>query len=172
VLIKIAELNERIGNIDNTISTVERLLQLDPSNLRLQKLLIESYIKTNNNEKAILLANDALNMFPDDLTLIEYKGNAKANQNKWEEAAVEYKKLIKSDLPFEVKKRIAGGFVTETAKDSSIIPIAKNLLLEIEKDTSDWQTNAFLGEIALAENNDSLAIKYSKNAANLAPWNS
>ena len=149
VLIKIAELNERIGNIDNTISTVERLLQLDPSNLRLQKLLIESYIKTNNNEKAILLANDALNMFPDDLTLIEYKGNAKANQNKWEEAAVEYKKLIKSDLPFEVKKRIAGGFVTETAKDSSIIPIAKNLLLEMKKILQIGKQTHFLVKLLL-----------------------
>ena len=171
VLVKIAELNERLGNIDNTITTVEKLLQLDPSNLRLQKLLIESYLKTKNNDKAILLANDALSMFPDDLTLIEYKGNANANQNKWEEAAVEYEKLIKSDLPFEAKKRIAGGFVTEAAKDSSIIPIAKKLLFELEKDSSDWQTNAFLGEISLEENDDSSAIKYFENAANLAPWN-
>jgi tetratricopeptide (TPR) repeat protein len=171
VLVKIAELNERIGNVENTISTVEKLLELDPSNLRLQKLLIESYLKTNKNDEAILLADDALSMFPDDLTLIEYKGNAKANQNKWEEAAKEYQKLIKSDLPFEAKMRIAGGFVTEAAKDSSIIPIAKNLLLEIEKDTSDWQTNVFLAEVALVENNDSLALKYFKNATVFAPWN-
>ncbi|MBU0473473.1 MAG: tetratricopeptide repeat protein [Bacteroidetes bacterium] len=172
VLIKIAELNERIGNVDNTVKTVEKLLELDPSNLRLQKLLIESFIKTGNNEKAISLASDALNMFPDDLTLIEYKGNAKANQNKWEEAAIEYQKLIHSELPFEAKKRIAAGFVTEAANDSSIIPIAKNLLLEIEKDSTDWQTNAFLGEIALHEGNDSTAISYFSNAAHLAPWNS
>jgi len=171
VLVKIAELNERIGNVENTISTVEKLLELDPSNLRLQKLLIESYLKTNKNDEAILLTDDALNMFPDDLTLIEYKGNAKANQNKWEEAATEYQKLIRSDLPFEAKMRIAGGFVTEAAKDSSIIPIAKNLLLEIEKDTSDWQTNVFLAEVALVENNDSLALKYFKNATVFAPWN-
>lgn len=171
VLVKIAELNERIGNVENTISTVEKLLELDPSNLRLQKLLIESYLKTNKNDEAILLADDALSMFPDDLTLIEYKGNAKANQNKWEEAATEYQKLIRSDLPFEAKMRIAGGFVTEAAKDSSIIPIAKNLLLEIEKDTSDWQTNVFLAEVALVENNDSLALKYFKNATVFAPWN-
>jgi tetratricopeptide (TPR) repeat protein len=172
VLIKTAELNERMGNVDKTINTVEELLQLNPSNLRLQKLLIESYLKTEKNEKAIILADDALSMFPDDLTLIEYKGNAKANINKWEEAATEYQKLIHSkELPFEVKKRIAGGFVAEAAKDSNIIPIAKNILLEIEKDTTDWQINAFLGEISLEENNDSSAIYYFRNAAHLAPWN-
>jgi tetratricopeptide (TPR) repeat protein len=171
VLVKIAEINERLGNIDNTISSVEKLLQLNPSNLRLQKMLIESYLKTNKNDKAILLVDDALSMFPDDLTLIEYKGNAKANQNKWNEAAVEYKKLITSDLPFEAKKKIVGGFVVEASIDSSIIPIARNLLLEIEKDTTDWQLNAFLGEIAIAENDDSLAIDYFTKSTKLAPWN-
>ncbi len=172
-LVKVGELNERMGNVENTISTVEELLKLNPSNLRLQKLLIESYLKTNDNDKAIALADDALSMFPDDISLIEYKGNAKANQDKWEEAATEYQKLIHSkELPFDVKKRIAGGFVAEAARDSSIIPIAKSLLIEIEKDSSDWQTNAFLGEILLEEKNDSLAIIHFKNAAHLAPWNS
>ena len=83
VLVKIAELNERMGNVDSTINTVEKLLKLNPSNLRLQKLLIESYIKTDRDEKALILVDDALAMFPDDLTLIEYKGNIKANQNKY-----------------------------------------------------------------------------------------
>jgi tetratricopeptide (TPR) repeat protein len=172
VLVKIAELNERMGNVDRTINTVEELLKLNPSNLRLQKLLIESYLKTDRNDEALALVDDALAMFPYDLTLIEYKGNVKANQNKWDEAAIEYLKLISSnELPFEVKKRIAGGFVTEAAKDSTIIPIAKNLLSEIEKDSSDWQTNTFLGEISLVENNDSVAIIYFKKATALAPWN-
>lgn len=171
VLVKIAEINERLGNVDDTINTVEKLLQLNPSNLRLKKMLIESYLKTNKNEKAIQLADDALNMFPDDLTLIEYKGNAMANLNKWDEAAVEYNKLIKSNLPFEAKKKIAGGFVTEASSDSSIVPIAKSLLLEIEKDTSDWQVNAYLGEIAVKEGQDSLAVQYFKNSTEQAPWN-
>ena len=131
-LVKIGELNERMGNVGNTIKTVEELLKLNPSNLRLQKLLIESYLKTKDNDKAITLADDALSMFPDDLTLIEYKGNAMANENRWEDAAIEYQKLIHSkELPFKAKKNIVGGFVTEAVRDSSIIPIAKNLLLEI-----------------------------------------
>jgi tetratricopeptide (TPR) repeat protein len=173
VLVKIAELNERIGNVDSTINTVAELLKLNPSNLQLQKLLIESYMKTDRNKEALILVDDALAMFPDDLTLIEYKGNIKASQNKWDEAAVEYQKLIGSkELPFEVKKRIAGGFIAEASKDSTIVPIAKNILIEIEKDSSDWQINAFLGEISIIEKNDSLAINYFRTATLLAPWNS
>ncbi|MCF6270753.1 MAG: tetratricopeptide repeat protein [Melioribacteraceae bacterium] len=172
VLVKIAELNERMGNVDNTINTVEKLLKLNPSNLKLQKLLIESYLKQDKNDEALLLVDDALTMFPDDLTLIEYRGKVKANKNEWGEAAIEYQKLIHSpELPFEVKKNIAGGFVTEAARDSNIIPIAKNLLLEIEKDSTDWQVNAFLAEISVEEGNDSAAIVYFQNASKLAPWN-
>ncbi len=172
VLVKIAELNERMGNVDRTISTVEELLKLNPSNLKLQKLLIESYIKTDKNDEALVLIDDALTMFPDDVTLIEYRGNVKALKNEWGEAAIEYQKLIHSpELSFEVKKRIAGGFVAEAASDSNIIPIAKNLLLEIEKDSTDWQVNAFLGAISIEEGNDSIAILYFQEASRLAPWN-
>lgn len=173
VLVKIAELNERMGYVDRTISTVEELLKLNPSNLKLQKLLIESYIKTDKNEEALVFIDDALTMFPDDLALIEYRGNVKVNQNKWSEAAVEYQKLIHSQvLTFEVKKRIAGRFVAEATRDSNLIPIAKNLILEMEKDSTDWQVNAFLGEISIEEGNDSVAILYFQNALELAPWNS
>ncbi|MEN8193445.1 MAG: tetratricopeptide repeat protein [Bacteroidota bacterium] len=172
VLVKIADLNERMGNVDNTISTVEELLSLNPSNLQLQKLLIESYLKTKRTEEALVMIDDALVMFPDDLSLIEYKGNALAQESRWQEASKEYNKLIHSErIPFEAKKRIAAGFVTEAAKDSAIIPIAKNVLHEIEKDSTDWQISAFLGEIASTEGNDSLAIEYFKSATNDAPWN-
>ncbi len=172
VLLKIAELNERLGNVDNTIKTVEELLKLNPSDLKLQKLLIESYLKTNKNEKALALTDDALNMFPDDLELIEYKGNAYANMGKWKDASVQYKKIIKSKkLPFDVKKRIAAGFVAEAAKDSEVIPITKQILTELEKDSTDWQVSAFWGEIYIEEGNDSLAIEQFKTAAHTATWN-
>jgi len=172
VLVKVADLNERMGNVDNTIKTVEELLALNPSNLRLKKLLIESYLKTKKTKEALALINDTLLMFPDDLSLIEYKGNAFVLEKRWKEAAEEYKKLIRSNkIPFDSKKRIAAGFVTEAAKDSAIIPIAKNVLYEIEKDSTDWQINAYLGEIASTEKNDSLAIEYFKAATIDAPWN-
>ncbi len=172
VLVKIADLNERMGNVDNTIKTVEELVALNPSNLRLQKLLIESYLKTNKTDKALAMIDDALIMFPDDISLIEYKGNAMVQEGRWEEAAAEYKKIIQSDkIPYESKKRIAAGFVAEAAKDSTVIPVAKNVLHEIAKDSTDWQVSAYLGEIAAVENNDSLAIEYFQSATDDAPWN-
>ena len=45
VLINIADLNERMGNVEATIATLEELTEVDPNNLRMKKLLIESYLK-------------------------------------------------------------------------------------------------------------------------------
>ncbi|MCB9247363.1 MAG: tetratricopeptide repeat protein [Ignavibacteriales bacterium] len=83
VLLKIAELNERLGKVDETISTVEELLELNPSSLELQKLLIESYIQSEKFDKALELINSSIEVFPDDLNLIELKGNAYVKMKEW-----------------------------------------------------------------------------------------
>ncbi len=173
VLVKIADLNERIGNVDETIFTVEELIKLDPSNLQLKKLLIESYIKTGRAEMALLLTQEAMELFPEDLELIEYKANALIQLGHWEDGAQEYLKIVNNeDVAFESKIGIASAFLSETARDSSILPFAKDVLIQIDQDSSNWQTNLFLGEIAIQENNDSLAIEYFRKAATDAQWNS
>lgn len=173
VLLRIAELNERLGNVDETISTVEKLLDLAPSNLRLQKLLIESYIKNARYETALNYIDDALALFPDDISLIEYKGKSLIELNRWEEGSKEYLKLIdNSKVPYEAKIRIASAFMNESTKDSSLTGITKNILNEIEKDSSNWQVKAFEGEIAIREAEDSLAVEYFKEAYRFAEWNS
>ncbi|MFC2083461.1 tetratricopeptide repeat protein [Bacteroidota bacterium] len=173
VLIKIADLNERLGNVDETIKTVEDLLDLDPSNLKLKKLLIESYIKTEKYNNALELIEESLEIFPYDLSLIEYKANILIKQEKWEEGSKEYLQLILNDqFSFESKKRIASAFVLETAKDSSLLSITKEILHEIEKDSVDWQILAFLGEMASQEGDDSSAASYFIGAVSQAEWNS
>lgn len=173
VLLNIAELNERLGNVDATIKTVEELLELNPSNIQLRKLLIESYIKTKNFDKAVSLTDETLAVFPNDYELIEYRANALAQSGNWNDSAIEYKKLIESDIvTFENKLRIITGFLTQTNSDSSLIPITKDMLNYLDKDTTDWQVKAYLGQLALDERNDSLAIIYLKEASHLAVWNS
>ena len=172
VLIKIAELNERFGNIDETISTVEELVALDPSNLELQKLLIESYIKAQEFEKALNLTEETLTLFPDDISLREFKGQALIRSDRWDEGAKEYIKLVESDtIPFESKVRIATAFMAESTQDTSLLDLTSTLLQTISKDTTDWQISAFQGEIEIQKGNDSAAVDHFKDAAKLAKWN-
>lgn len=172
VLIKIADLNERLGKVDETIKTVEDLLELNPSSLNLQKILAEAYIKSGKYKKALKLINDAMRLYPDDLKIIELKGNVFVQQGDWAKGAGEYEKIIhEKNVPFQTKLKIAGMFLAQATKDSADLPLAKNLLEEINKDSSDWQVKAYLGEISLTEKNDSAAIEYFKQASKLAKWN-
>ncbi len=172
VLIKIAALNEKMGKVNETIKTVEHLLELNPSSLLLKKLLIESYIKNKKYNKALELVNNTLEIFPDDISLIDFKGNILIQQKKWKEASKEYKKIIDSGkTPFSTKLKIGAAFYSKALSDSTVIPIAENILTQIDKDSSDWQIKAYIGELAQKRNDDSLMKKYFKESIALADWN-
>ena len=172
ILIKIAALNEKMGKVDETIKTVENLLELNPSSLLLKKLLIESYIKNKKYNKALELVNNTLEIFPDDISLIDLKGNALIQLKKWKEASKEYEKIIDSDkTPFETKLKIGAAFYSKALSDSTIIPFAETILTKVDKDSSDWQIKAYLGELAQKRNDDSLMKKYFNESISLAEWN-
>jgi tetratricopeptide (TPR) repeat protein len=173
VLLNIANLNERLGNVNETIETIEELLIINPSSLELQKLLIESYLKIFENQKALKLINEALTLFPEDVNLIEFKGKALIQSGEWKSGSEEYITLIKDEsIPFDSKLQIATVFFTQTLRDTSLIPVTKHLLETIEEDSSDWQINAYLGQLAGIEREDSIAAVYLKKAAHNATWNS
>jgi len=172
VLVRIADINERMGNIKETITTVEELIKLNPSDLLLQKLLIESYIKTKDFEKALANVNESLTSFPDDESLIDLKGRIFIQQGKWQDASDVYMKLVKSkNISIEDKLKIGTSFYFQSEKDSTTLNIARQIFLEVSRDTSDWQVNAYLGEIELRSHKNESAIEYFKTAAKLAEWN-
>ena len=172
VLVSLAQVNEILGDIDKTIETVEELVKIDPTNLKLRKLLIESYIKNGQFEDAINLTDNLLVEYPDDLNLMEYRANALVQSGAWEEGAAEYKKLIENDdVPFESKIQIGAAFLLHSEVDSSSLHKAKDIFENIQQDTTTWQVELYLGEIALQENKDSSAVEHFKSAADMAPWN-
>ncbi|PKL82158.1 MAG: hypothetical protein CVV24_11525 [Ignavibacteriae bacterium HGW-Ignavibacteriae-3] len=172
VLVKIAEINERLGNVDTTIGTVEELLNMNPSDLQLQKLLMESYIKAGKYENALKLIEESLISYPDDPNLIEMKGNVLIQKGEWKKASYEYIKLVKSsDISFENKIRIGTAFYLQAERDPVNYDLASEIFKTINIDTVDWQVNAYLGEIEVRKGRDSSAIEYFKVAAELAEWN-
>ena len=172
VLVKIADLNERLGNVEETIETVEELAALDPANLDLQKLLIESYIKTERFNEALSLTDEALEIFPNDYNLIELKANALLLSGKAKESLQEYFQFIENDsIPLESKIRIGVRFLSESDKDSVILASTKKIFNTLDQDTTNWQIKMYLGEISLLEKNDSAAVLHFQEAAELASWN-
>ena len=173
VLLKIAEINENLGKVENTIETIEKLRKVNPTDLHLQKILIDSYIKIKKYDKALELTDDALLTFPDDPALIEFKANALYKQGKFKQAAEWYGKLMKyNTVTYKAKLRIALMFMDKAKDDSVNLSLAEQLLKRTAKDSAGWEVYAYLGEIKLQQKEDSTAIKYFELAAKDAQWNS
>lgn len=172
VLLRIAEMNERLGDYKSSVNTLNRLLTLDPSNSELKKLIIEFYIKDENYSDALNTIADLLTEYPDDLKLLELKAEIFIVQGQWIEASKIYAPLLESkDTPLENKVRIGAQYYAASEKDSSLLPIARSIFEGIDKDTTDWQVKMYLGAISMQMRNDSLAVNFFEKVVELAPWN-
>lgn len=172
VLFEMAAINERLGNSVETINTIQELLKLNPGDLFLKKILIETYIRIKKYDEALAVVDDLLTIYPGDFALIEYKGSILAQQGKWEPAKNEYLKIIHgTGINFGTKIKIGLAFLAQSQTDSVAAKVAKNIFEEVDKDTTDWQVKFYLAEINLSEKNDSVAAKYYREAAGLAEWN-
>ncbi len=172
VLIRVAELYEKLGNLDAAVLSIEKLVALDPANVSLQKILIEFYQKSKELDKALGVVNDIIELTPDDLDARERKAQILIAQNKWELAAEEYNYMLKQkNVPLDIKIRIGASYFNRSLTDSTLAKITKEFFQTIDKDTLDWQVKMFLGAVAINEKKDSLAIEYFKVVTDLARWN-
>lgn len=172
VLVRVAELYEKLGNLDEAVASIEKLVALDPANVGLQKILIEFYQRASKLDKAVETVDDILELTPDDLDARERKAQILILQGKWDLAAHEYDLILnEKNVPLDIKIRIGASYFNRSLKDSSLIKITKEFFEKIDKDTTDWQIKMFLGAIALNEKDDSAAIKNFKIVTDLARWN-
>lgn len=172
VLIRVAELYEKLGEYKKASETMEELVALDPSNTALQKLLAEFYEKEEAYEKAHSVLDDIIELTPDDLDARERKAQLYLKQDEWEDASEQYSYILSQpDVPLEIKLRIGASYFNESLKDSTLLPITKEFFNTIDKDTSDWQVKMYLGAIALNENKDEEAIESFRSVTKLANWN-
>lgn len=172
VLIRIAELYERIGDEENTIITIRNLLGIDPSNLAIQKLLAESLLRYKKYDEALEVINDIIKTFPDDLDARERKAQILLSMDKWKDASEEYQTIFSDEnVSLEAKVRIGAAYFNESFRDSTLLAEAKNLFEKLDRDTTDWQIKIYLGAIYLNEHRDSLALEYFAEVIEMAPWN-
>ena len=172
VLIHIADLEEKLGNIDSAEKALDKLMELDPGNSSLQKMAVDFYLRINKYDKALDIVNNILELTPDDLEAREKKAQIYIAEKDWAEASKEYSYILKQPgVPFDVKIRIGAVYFNQSLKDSTLLPITKNLFETIDKDTTDWQVKMYLGAIAINEKKDSIAIENFKKVTELARWN-
>lgn len=172
VLARIAELQDRLGNSDDAINAIKKLLVIDPSNISLRKLLIEFYLKAQRFDDGIELSDEILEMMPYDLEQRQVKAQLLIGKNDWVNAAKEFDYIL--DQPFvdlNTKINIGANYFNKSISDSTILPVAKSFFTKLDKDTTDWQVKFYLGAIAVSERQDSVAIKNFKYVTENANWN-
>lgn len=171
VLLRVAELYEKLGYKEKAAESVEGLLEIDPSNVALQKLAIDFYSRNGYYDKALEMLDEMIETMPDDLEAREKRAQIFISQNDWERASKEFKYIIeKPDVPLEAKVGIGATYFAKSFSDSTALPIAKEFFEAIDKDTTHWQVKLYLGAIALNEGNDSLAIENFKYVTENASW--
>ncbi len=171
VLTRIAELYEKLDQPDEAIGAIEELLVLDPANLTVKKFLLDYYLKYSKYDKVISTADDILLLYPTDIDAIQKKGESLLRLNDWNSAAVQYEKLIKDPaVIYDGKLGIAATFFAQSFKDTLMFPVAKTFFTIINEDSSSWQSNLYMGAIAVREQQDSLAIFFFENVKENASW--
>src|SRR3990172_3793255 len=144
VLIRVAELYEKLGNLDAAVSSIEKLISLDPANVSLQKILIDFYQKSNKLDKALEVVND-----------------------KRDSAAIEYFKVTTDLARWNVDAWIRlGGLYFDNKKYEEVVKVMDEA---IELFPDDFTINLILG-LSLAQlDKHSEAKPYLKNSVELNP---
>ncbi len=172
VLIRVAELHENLGNLDEASEAIEELLTIDPSNTAIQKLLTEIYSRGKKYDEALKILSEIIEFTPDDLDARERKAQILIQQGDWKAAAEQYNYVLEQqDISLETKIRVGASYFAHSLKDTSALLPAKQFFERINKDTTDWQVKLYLGAIALCEGDDSLANKNFRIVGELAPMN-
>ncbi len=172
VLSRIAELHEKLGNNDEAIKSLQKLLSLDPSNIPLKKMLIEFNLRAGHFDDGIKLVDEILELMPYDLEARETKAKLLLSKNDWVGASKEFNFLLdQPDIKLDDKINIGANYFNKAISEPTLLPVAKSIFTKLDKDTTDWQIKMYLGAIALSEGNDSVAIENFRFVTQNANWN-
>jgi tetratricopeptide (TPR) repeat protein len=172
VLSRIAELQERLGNSDEAINAITKLLAIDPANTMLKKMLIEFYLRAGRFDEGLVLVDEILELMPYDLEARESKAKLLLGKNDWTGASKEFDYFLdQPDVTLDSKINIGANYFNKAVTDSTVLPIAKAFFTKLDNDTTDWQIKMYLGAIALSEHQDSIAIENFQFVTKNANWN-
>lgn len=173
VLIRVAELNEKLGRTDDAVSALKKLLTIDPSNSTVQKLLAQIYLKAKRYDDALKVVDDIIQFTPGDAGARQLKAQIYLDQDDWKSAAKEFSIIMSQPgVKFDNKVQIGIMYFNQSLKDSTLIPVTEKFFKDIDKDSTDWQIKMYLGAISYSEGKDSVAEKYFRKVTELARWNS
>ncbi len=173
ILLQTAELYNTLGRYDQAAERYRRMLEIDPANRALQRQLAETYSRSGNFKAAIELLEKMLEVNENDFEVVATLADIYLDRREFDKARELYEKILKKEKENpEVKLRVGVAYFGQVQQDSSFLPRAKKLFLELSTEMpNDWRPIWYLGAIALTEKKDSVALTYFERVTRLAEMN-
>ncbi|HLF19964.1 MAG TPA: tetratricopeptide repeat protein [Bacteroidota bacterium] len=173
LLLQSAETYSHLGRYEQAAQKYKRMLEIDPSNRTLQRQLAETLSKAGKMDEAVTLLEKMVEVDENDLAVVAVLADVYLNRGKFDKALTLYQKLLKNENSNpEIKLRVGMAYVGQIQRDSSFVPKAKDIFLQLKKEIpNDWRPYWYLAQIATAEKNDSLSTQYFERVMQLAESN-
>ncbi|MBI4428087.1 MAG: tetratricopeptide repeat protein [Ignavibacteriales bacterium] len=173
LLLQAAEIYSRLGRYDEAAQKYKRMLEIDPSNRPLQRQLAETLSKAGKLDEAVGLLEKMVEVNENDLSVVAVLADVYLDRAEFSKALALYQKILKSEKSnAEIKLRVGVAYVGQIQRDSTFIPKAKEIFLQLKTETpNDWRPYWYLAHIAGIEQQDSLSAHYFERVTQLAEAN-
>lgn len=158
---------------DKAIEALRGMLELDPGNFEIKKMLGDFYLQQDSVDSALAIYDDLVETNPDNLELRAAIAHACLVKHDYDRAAEQFEiVMVKDTLSVEDQIRFGQVIVSFVQKDSAVAPYALALFEKIrDNHTNDWWPYWFLGAINNIVKDDSSALEHFRKVTELAKWN-
>lgn len=158
-----------MGKIDEAISEIKKLRAFDSGNIELTKALAEMYMTQGQNDSALVLYNEIIELFPIEVETRAALTHLYLLQHDYQKASSQFEFVMKGEV-LSIADQLKFGqiFIAFIQKDSAVAPYAINLFEKIRNQyPSDWRPYWLIGVTASIMKLDSVAIENFKKVTEL-----
>lgn len=173
VLLQVAELYNKMGQMDKAAAALQKMIDIDPSNQPLQRTLAQTYVRAQRYDEALKVLGDLHELDPSNLEYLGDIGSVYLLRKDYAKAAEQFEPILTRDtVSLDAKIRIGQLYYDQIEKDSTLVPLTTKLFERIQAaHPKDWRSYWFLGALASMAHNDSIAITRFHTLTDLAPGN-
>ncbi len=173
VLLQIAELQNALGQYDQSAEALKKMLEIDPGNQELQENIAQTYARAGRFDTALVMLNALRALNPANLDYVGDIAGIFLEQKEYGKAAEAFEPILSQDsISLDAKLRIGELYFSQFEKDSTLAGVTRSVFERIQRlHPEDWRSYWFLGAVGALTGNDSLAEINFRAVTEKASWN-
>ncbi|HTO94493.1 MAG TPA: tetratricopeptide repeat protein [Bacteroidota bacterium] len=173
VLLQTADLCNKLGEPARAADALRQMVDLDPANKELRRTMAQTQVRAGDLDGALATYGDLRDMDPANLSYQAEVAGVWLLKKDYRKAADLFDPILKRDtVSADVKVHIGELYYGQMEKDTTLVPVTEEVFEKVrDANPTDWRPYWFLGGIASAKKDDSLAVKNFRKVTELASWN-